>query len=258
MKSLLSLVFAVVALLGLSLAGCGGAGKTASSKATTSRSAQNIPSAKLGGATPAFAAADRRGLLEKIAWVKSTSQPHFPNDGDHDEPGDADLDNGHDNGVPSNPGSVDPYLDYLPPANNTAYHDEDDEQAVHFGHAASTSEAGAVTAVVRRYYAVAATGNGARACTMLFPSVAKAVPLDYGKFGASYLHGSRTCAGVMTRLFAHDRRELAAPVRVTNVRVSGPTALAFLGSKRIRASEIALHREGSAWRISQVLGGTLQ
>lgn len=257
MKGLLSLV-TVVVLLGLSVAGCGGARKTTSSTTTTSKSAQNTPSAKLGGVTPAAAAVARRALLEKVAWVKSTPPFRLPNDGDHDEPGDADRDNRHDTGTQSSPGSVDPYVDYLPPANNTAYHDEDDEQAVRFGHAASASDARAVAALVRRYYAVAATGNGAKACAMLLPSVAKAVPLDYGKFGASYLHRGKTCAGVMTRLFAHAQRELTAPVQVTNVRVSGLTALAFLGSKKMRASGIALHREGSGWAIAQVIGGTLQ
>jgi hypothetical protein len=258
-KGLLALGIVVVAvLLGLSVAGCGSARNSTGSRASGTRSAQYTPSAKLGGVTPALAAAVRRGLLEKAAWVKSTPQFRLPNDGDHDEPGDADRDNRHDTGTQSNPGSVDPYLDYLPPAANTVYHDEDDEQAVRFGHAASASQARAVTALVKRYYAVAATGDGAKACTMLLPSFAKAVPLEYGKYGPSYLHGGKTCAGVMTRLFAHARRELAASVQVTNVRVSGPTALAFLGSKKMRASSIVLHRQGSGWRIAQVLGSTLQ
>jgi hypothetical protein len=254
-KGLLSVV-SVVFLLGLSLAGCGGARKTGNSKTVSAKSAQNTPSAKLGGVTPAFAAKDRHGFLEKVAWVRSTSQPHFPNDGDHDEPGDEDKDNNHDTGT--GPGATDPYLDYLPPANNRAYHDEDDQAAVQFGHAADSHDLQAVRTTVERYYSAAAALDGAKACSLMAPSFAKAVPTDYGKFGPPYLRGAKTCAGVLTLLFKHVRRELGEPVQVTEVRVKGSTALAFIGSKAMRASVISLNREGADWAVSQTIGAVLQ
>lgn len=257
MKGLLSFALIVVALLGLSVSGCGGARKTASSRSSRS-SAQNIPSAKLGGATPAVAAATRHALLEKVAWVKATSQPPLPNDGDRDEPGDEDFDNNHDNGTRNSPGSIDPYVDYLPPANNRAYHDEDDQAVVQFGHPANSHDLHAVRTTVERYYSAARALHGSKACALMLTTFAKAVPLDYGKLGASYLRGGKTCAGVLTLLFKHMRRELGEPVQVTEVRISGSTALAFLGSKAMRASVISLKREGTRWAVSQTIGAVLQ
>lgn len=259
------LVLALVVVLGVGLSACGetatshraakAAATTASSHSGKSSSYWNTPEAKLGGATPAEAARIRRLLLQKVSWVHRAHQPALPNDGDHDEPGDEDHDNNHDTGT--GPGSIDPYVDYLPPANNRVYHDEDDELALKFGHAASATEARAAAGVVERYYLAASARDGARACALMAPPFAKSVPLDYGKLGAAYLRGAKTCASVLERLFKHLRTQLTGGVQVTDVRVSGSTALAFIGSHSIRASQIALHREGGRWTVSQLIGAPL-
>jgi hypothetical protein len=254
-RRLLPLVLAV--LLGVALAACGDARKTTARKTTRSVSSQYTPSAKLGGVTPAAAAAVRHAELAKVAWVRSSPQPPLRNDGDHEEPGDEDHDNNHDTGTANNPSSIDPYLDYLPPANNHAYHDEDDQSPVEFGHPAGPGEMHAIDALVKRYYAAAAAGDGAQACSLMQPQFAKAVPNDYGRLGASYLRGGKTCAGVLSLLFKHFHRELTAAIQVTDARVSGPVALAFFGSRVMRASQISLRREGGAWTISQVFGSVL-
>jgi hypothetical protein len=245
------LSFTSVALLALGVAACGG-----TSRHTRSMSAQYVPSAKLGGATPAAAAAARRYDMARIRWVHSLHQPHLLNDGDHDEPGDEDHDNNHDTGTSG--AAIDPFVDYLPPADNTSYHDEDDMTAVVVGHSASTADTRAIAALVKRYYAAAAAGDGKRACSMMLPRLVRTIPVEYGKFGASYMRGASTCSALEARLFAHLRARITSAIRVTEVRVSNSNAWAFFGSKTTPPEVVSLARNGASWWISEPIGTRLQ
>lgn len=248
-RQLLSLAFVVS--LGVSVIACGSVDK----HTRQSASAQFTPSAKLGGVTPAAAATARRRELARVEWVRTSRQPPLRNDGDHDNPGDQDGDNNHDTGKVGN--SIDPYVDYLPPANNSVYHDEDDVSTVEVGHPASPAEAREIAGLVKRFYASAVAVDGARACSMMSPLVAHTIPLDFGKHGSSYLRGAKTCAAVETRLFAHLRSQLTADLEVTSVRISGSQAWAFFGSKAKPPGMIALARQGSSWRIDSTIGTLL-
>jgi hypothetical protein len=134
---------------------------------------------------------------------------------------------------------------------------EDSRILAFYGHAADAVDRRAVTAVVKRYYAVAKVGNGKVACSMIAPGLLKAIPLDYGQFGAQYLHGAKTCQAVLSRLFKHTQRELAGWLIVTGVLVKGDRAYGLLGSSKMPASMIMLVREHGAWRIDAPLGGPI-
>jgi hypothetical protein len=239
MRRLLLPVF--ITLLGLGIVACGSAGKVTHSVRSVSSGSSTSP-----GATAATAAA-HRALVARIPPTNASIQPHLKNDGDHDEPGDEDHDNSHDTGV-------DPYIDHLPLPSNAIYHDEDDQRSLSFGRPASAQDTQAVAAIVKRYYSAAAARSGVKACSTMAPVFARAVPLDYGKFGPSYLHGGKTCAAVLSLLFKHLHLQLTEAIQVTDVRVSGSQGFAFFGSKRNPASQIALNRDGRSWRIAQLVG----
>lgn len=120
----------------------------------------------------------------------------------------------------------------------------------------------AVSAVVKRYYSVALKGDGAASCSMFLPTMAQAVPLDYGKLGPSYLrHAASNCPAVMSLLFKHEHSRLAWEVpqmHIVRVSMQGQRADAFLRFGRLHERVIPLWREGSSWRFASVLDGELE
>lgn len=221
----------------LSLAACGGTHtKKAASIATSNASSASAPHRQLTTSSSAPAAAGSTQALQ--------------NDNDNDKPGDEDPDNSHDD-------DSDAYSDYKPLPNNHVYHDQDDSKALAFGTPPSGEEMRSIGAVVKRYYAVALAGSGAEGCSMIDASLVKAVPLDYGVYGPTYVRGGKTCATVLSRLFAHEHAHLPAVIQVTEARLKGNVALAFFGARHMPASYIGLKREQGTWMISQLLGAPL-
>lgn len=137
------------------------------------------------------------------------------------------------------------------------YHDSDDNVVLTYGHAASSAEQKALTDVVTRYYAAAAAGNGASACSMITSTFVQAIPEDYGQSpGPVYLRG-KTCAAVMTLLFKHEHKRLAAAPEITQVRVGDKQAYVFLGSQAVPASFVTMEREGGVWKVAGLLAQAL-
>lgn len=140
----------------------------------------------------------------------------------------------------------------------SGYRDPDDAHIfAHYGRPANAADTRSVTAVVLHYYALAEAGQSRKACSMLVPSVKKAAVLDHGRFGPDYLHSARTCAEVVSGLFRHSRRELAAPISITGVLVKGSNAYALMGSRKMQASFIAVLRVHGAWRLEALLGSPI-
>jgi hypothetical protein len=140
--------------------------------------------------------------------------------------------------------------------------DKSNVSALGFGHEASPPDKRAVTALVKRYYAAALAGRGARACSLLYSPFAEATPEDYGQVpGPLYMRGAHTCAAVMTRLFAHFHRQLAVQVPrlggVTHVRLQGGRGTALLGFAGMPERAISVAREGHTWKIFELLDGEL-
>jgi hypothetical protein len=232
MRPLLALAATVA--LGLGAIACGGAGSpTDSTPATTSSSAPPRPRT----VPPSLSATQSpRGQLQS--------------DGDDDNPNDIDGDSN----------AVDTDIDSDRPTKEARrYHDKDDytPTVLYYGHAAGASDHQAIARLVKRYFTVAATNNGAAACTMLYSTMAEAVPEDYGSFASPTYERGKTCQAVMSKLFAHDHHELLGKITVTGVRVSGDRAYAFFGSTTRPASFTIVRRERGTWKIDGLAGGPL-
>jgi hypothetical protein len=219
------------AALGLGATGCGGgrAGGT-------------------GGSSIAVAAD-----FDTITTSAIPPGQRFRGDGDADNPRDGD---GNGDSDSMRVGGPDSDSDNPVPA-SYRLPDEDDRATFAYGH--SPGAAGpTIAGVVRRYYAAAAADNGAAACSLLLPSLANSVPLDYGQAtGPPYLRGGKSCQAVLSMLFRHFHSELLAPIEVLQVRNQGATAQAVLSSRSMRASHVFLTRHAGSWTIVDLLGEAL-
>jgi hypothetical protein len=178
----------------------------------------------------------------------------YLNDGDNDPSSDGDTD---DLDGSKTDDDKDPHEDAMHPENSN-YHDKDDGSIVAYGHPASAADGHAVVVVVKHYYAVAAVGDSVEACSMMTPSLEKAIPEEYGEAsGPAYLRGGMTCPEVMLLMFRHASNQLTRAFEVTGVRVQSNHAYALLGSHTIPASAVSLARVGGAWKIEALLGSAL-
>lgn len=134
------------------------------------------------------------------------------------------------------------------------------DSLLYFGRPASPAEMRAVTALLERYYAVAAAGDGAAACSMIYSIIAETIPEDYGQPpGPPALRG-KTCAVVMTKILEQHRRELVAKapgLRVIGLRVGGTRGLALLRFGRAPERYILVRREYGAWKIGVLFDSAL-
>jgi hypothetical protein len=141
-----------------------------------------------------------------------------------------------------------------------SYYDSDDDSVRHYGHAADTSDRSAIAALVKRYYAAAATEDGAAACSMILSNLVRSVPRDLGRPpGPPYLRGN-TCAIVMSKIFKEHHLQLAAyagGLEVTGVRVDHDHGLAVLGFKTLPGRQIRVAREARAWKLEALLDSEL-
>ncbi|HEX5309686.1 MAG TPA: hypothetical protein VFW38_11465 [Solirubrobacteraceae bacterium] len=115
-----------------------------------------------------------------------------------------------------------------------------------------------MSSLFARYYAAAAAGDGAVACSLLTTPIARAAVETYGQgLGPAFLRGSKTCPEVLSRVFRHSHEELAGTARVTAVRIERGHALAFLDSATLRYVYTRARREAGAWRVIPFLGAQL-
>jgi hypothetical protein len=180
----------------------------------------------------------------------------YLNDGDAERVDDQDQD---DHGIVRDDTDGDSSEEYEQTGEGSRYRDRDDRDALAYGRVAGHAEARAIAAVVNRYFAAARAGDGAAACSAMASSFAKAAPDVYaGRAGPFYLRGAKSCRAVMSLAFAHFRSQLSGAVVVTGVRVDGDGhAIAFLGSRTMPASAIAVNLERGRWKVSSLLGNAL-
>jgi hypothetical protein len=139
--------------------------------------------------------------------------------------------------------------------------DKSNNSVLDFAQPASASEKQAITTLVKRYYAAALAGDGAKACTLLYSTLAEAVPEDYGQSppGQPYMRGT-TCPAVVTLLFKHFHSQLAAEVpvlKVSRVRLDEHHGLAVLSFAKLPERQISVAREGHIWKIEALLDSEL-
>jgi hypothetical protein len=231
MKSLIAL--SMIVLLSLGASACGGAGTNTppvSQEAANATRTGSVPATTPSGATPT------RGSLKGDEDDDDTASNHTS---DTKNDNDADFDNDYKN-------------------EHKGYTDSDDNSVTDYGYAASATDRQAIAALAKRYYAAAAAGDGAKACSLIDSTLAEAIPEDYGQApGPAYLRGSKTCQAVMSLLFKHSHTQLTGAFEVTGVRVSGSSAYALLGSTTTPASYILLKRDAGVWKIDTLLAGSL-
>ncbi len=139
--------------------------------------------------------------------------------------------------------------------------DPHNKQVFGFGKEATPAQRQAVTALVTRYYRAGAAADGATACSLIVPRVARSVPEDYGRApGPRYLRGGKTCPAVMSRMFTHLSKRMKAEwatLKVTRVRLGprGGYAVLRFGSPPER--ELTVVRNGGAWHVSSLLDSAL-
>lgn len=165
---------------------------------------------------------------------------------------DRDTDGAHpDEDEKARPGPPDKDND----ADNTGRtrYDSDDSTVLDFGHAASRADRTAIAALIKRYYAISATENGAGACSMLYSTYAEALPEDYGTSppGPAYARGA-TCAAVMNRVLEHFHSQIVArlpKLKVIRVRIKARQGVAVLSFGALSEREMHVVREGHIWKM---------
>jgi hypothetical protein len=146
------------------------------------------------------------------------------------------------------------------PASNDNDNDNDNDGGlddVNWGKAANAADMRAVTTLVRAYYAVAAAGDGARACGLLYPLFAEDIPELYGEgAGPPELRGT-TCATVVSKFLRLHREELRAHLRSLSIaglrvrRRRGLVLLRFRGDTMLH--ELVVHREHRNWKVDALI-----
>ena len=139
--------------------------------------------------------------------------------------------------------------------------DKNNNDVLDSGSEASPSDRKKIVALVNGYYKIALAEDGAKACTMIYSTLAESVPEDYGSFaGPSYMRGT-TCPAVLTLLFKHFHSLLAMQLpklKVTRVRLTEHHGLAVLNfGKTLPERQISVSREGHVWRIATLLDSQL-
>jgi hypothetical protein len=137
-----------------------------------------------------------------------------------------------------------------------SYYDIDDNTVRKYGHAADASDRRTVAALVKRYFAAAAREDGVTACSMIVPVFANSVPETLGQAAGPLYSRGNTCAVVLSKLFYHFHRQLAAhaaELEVTGVRVDGAKGIAVLGFRTLPGRLLHVAREGTVWKIDALL-----
>jgi hypothetical protein len=135
-------------------------------------------------------------------------------------------------------------------------HDPDNDKTLSLGQAAGAADRSALAGLVRHYYAVAAAGDGAKACSLLYwPTAELLVEEHEGNNGSPSLRGN-TCGQIASKLFARHRHELArqiAALEVTEVQVKGNRGFVRLRFAATPEHVVSVHREGGVWKVSVLL-----
>ena len=138
------------------------------------------------------------------------------------------------------------------------YPGEPDNDKNHvFGHVADASDRQAALALVERYFAAAAAGDGAAACGLMYSSLSESMAEDYGAVaGSPYMRGT-TCPAVMSGLLKHFRARLAterATLKVAQVRVRGNFTSVRMGFAGAPAKfYLELRKERGTWRLDRMI-----
>jgi hypothetical protein len=223
---------AVIALLGLGFASCGGTGGQDGSTASPSPA----------GTTPSSASSGGGGTAVPV-------KPSSTHSNEVQRPGAGQAQSGS-NASSSSEG-------FPPPAPRHERYPHGDTSIQKYGSKAGSSDSGTIASAVTRYYAAIAAGDGAAACSLLAPSVARAIVKTFSR--APALRG-KGCSEIIPKLLkvgAGPTRAAFVGVKVTSVRVDGNRAFALLHSRETPSGEIPMIREAGTWKVNALIGSNL-
>jgi hypothetical protein len=126
-------------------------------------------------------------------------------------------------------------------------YDRDNDATFQWGPVASAADRRVVVALVKRYYAIAAAGDGAGACSLLDPLIVEMVAED---------ESHRGCAHNMDRLFARFHRQLVEDLgsfRVVVVQRRENTAAVLVDFAPTRLWQVFVRRTHGHWRLDTPL-----
>jgi hypothetical protein len=143
----------------------------------------------------------------------------------------------------------------------------DDTPLTEYGHPAGRVTRRTIAKLVKRYYAAAASQNGAKACSLMHPRLRenlrlnRSVPEDQYSFPVHVrLAPGERCAHAMSALFELHHQGLVRELptlRVTAVRVDGPHGVAILAFTTAGRQWLPVARDGAVWKIHGLLGTLL-
>ena len=132
-----------------------------------------------------------------------------------------------------------------------------------YGHAPSAVEKRAITDLIKRYYAVAAAGDGRKACAMIAPGLIRgqslaegAIPKEFIPVSGSSVFRHKGCAQIASLIFSIDRQLLAEEVptlQALSVRIKGSQGLVVLGFRTSPERQMPVERVHGAWRVGAML-----
>jgi hypothetical protein len=146
-------------------------------------------------------------------------------------------------------------------ATGNGRYDSDDYSVIDLGHPANGADRTEITTLIRRYYAAAASEDGAKACSMLYSIYAEAAPEDYGTSppGPAYAHGT-TCPAVLTAIFNHFHDQIAVKLpklKVLRIRIEGRRGIVVLSFGAMPERQMSIFREGRTWKMLAFVDGEL-
>lgn len=151
------------------------------------------------------------------------------------------------------------HLKYGTDRDNDGDHNNDDQHVLAFGRLASRTEVSTITALLTRYYAAAASENGARACTLLSPFIADTVAEQYGHNPG--LQG-RSCGVVLSKMFAQQHASLQgkqATMRIVRIGIEGNRSLVAIDFPNIpEVRQITVRRIDGHWTVLDLLDGIIE
>ncbi len=131
--------------------------------------------------------------------------------------------------------------------------DADDYQIVDFGKLADERDRSATIALSKRYFAVAAAEDGAKACAMLYPPTALEPVIEHADWGVR----GKTCPVVLSAIFRLHHSQIEAELHSFNVvRVRTDPLNCYLLLRFPESSLVnyfSLRRVNGAWVVSQVI-----
>lgn len=134
--------------------------------------------------------------------------------------------------------------------------DPDNDRTPAFGRAASPADARAIGALIRHYYALAASGDGAGACRLVSALLIESLAETGGR--GRRVPAATICARTASAQFRRAHREIVEDltgVDFMQVRVRERRGLALVLFAGVRERLIPVRREGGAWRMSTLLDG---